>query len=696
MKIENKFKNIIKVLILISVSLLLFYIYVGTYFIKLLKDGEFSANVDVSIKVEPNIDVELFKISPTGNEERILLYISDDNSTYKGSIYGRHIKNLALKISNRYFINFIKEVNIKIKDKNFIYNNEDLRKFWKEENDFENIFISPDTIKYQVSYLNKYTKLFDTINWIGDSQVRKYLIINILERLIKVILLILLMFLFIIKHKEILNFYQKIISKPSLTQIKINNTTKNIFFFVFLVFLAIIIRFYSFDNVIHVDEPSYIVIADKILKGNTLYSEVWDTKAPGLFLYYILIVGIFKSFFGIRLAGAIFIGATGFVIFNVLSKIIEQEKKNLTQNDITFFSNIPYIGGIAYIFISSFHRWNYWINPEQIVIFYTLLGLYFLLLDKKYSVFVCSLFLGMSFITKYPAVIDYVAIAVLWLIIQIRKGNKISYFVKNIILSVIGFLTPFLVVIFIYFLNGHLKDYFDAIYFVSFKYPAKKTLIGIINTLGKFVLELTPMFILWIMGLIYIIIKRLKFIGLILLGLGLSSLMCILSTGNDFTYYWFQFWGIVALTIPFAIKLLESIINFFSKRQINYLLFYILTVIFISDYFILWTKEEWGKKEPLFEVANYLKDKISKQDTLIAFGEGSHILYFLLDLKVPTIYVHPYNNWGGLKEFRRMAKLKPLYIVDSGPDGFWYNYTSKYYKIDYVIEKHIIYKLKRF
>ena len=189
---------------------------------------------------------------------------------------------------------------------------------------------------------------------------------------------------------------------------------------------------------------------------------------------------------------------------------------------------------------------------------------------------------------------------------------------------------------------------------------------------------------------------KLKFIGLILLGLGLSSLMCILSTGNDFTYYWFQFWGIVALTIPFAIKLLESIINFFSKRQINYLLFYILTVIFISDYFILWTKEEWGKKEPLFEVANYLKDKISKQDTLIAFGEGSHILYFLLDLKVPTIYVHPYNNWGGLKEFRRMAKLKPLYIVDSGPDGFWYNYTSKYYKIDYVIEKHIIYKLKRF
>ena len=192
--------------------------------------------------------------------------------------------------------------------------------------------------------------------------------------------------------------------------------------------------------------------ADRMVKGDLLYKDVVDNKAPILFFYYYVAMLLFNNLVLIRLFGAVFIGLTAFIIYLILQKIINQYIESSFNKK---YQVIPFLGAMTYIVVSSFHSWNFWINPEQLVIFFNSLALLFLLSNKRYSVFLASVMLGLTFLTKYPAGLDYVAFAAIWLIIKHKEREKIGYYIKNIIFSVVGFIIPslFVVVLFAYQLN---------------------------------------------------------------------------------------------------------------------------------------------------------------------------------------------------------------------------------------------------
>ncbi|HOV15836.1 MAG TPA: hypothetical protein PK771_16220, partial [Spirochaetota bacterium] len=347
---------------------------------------------------------------------------------------------------------------------------------------------NPDSVYYYKSFFSKISSKFNTINWPDDKSVIKFIIVACLNKFIIVLLLIILLFTILFKYDLITS----IISKLSFLA-----RYKSFLILSLFLLVSILFRYQSFDKVIHVDEPTYLVMADRMVKGDLLYMDIVDNKAPILFLYYFIPMFLFNNLTLIRLFGALFIGVTAFIIYLVLEKILNIYINSKIKEKLKY---IPIIGGISYIMVSSFHIWNFWINPEQIVIFFNSLALLFLLSNKKYSVFLSSLMLGFTFMTKYPAGIDYVAFAIIWFIIKYKDKEKIEYYLKNIIASIIGFLIPTALVVLLFTIQGNLKEFIDTFYLVTFKYPSKKTVGTILKTLFLFPKELGIIFVFFVSG----------------------------------------------------------------------------------------------------------------------------------------------------------------------------------------------------
>jgi len=273
--------------------------------------------------------------------------------------------------------------------------------------------------------------------------------------------------------------------------------------------------------------------------------------------------------------------------------------------------------------------------------------------------------------TKYPAGIDYAAFALIWFIIKIKEEKKIGYYVKNILLSIAAFLLPTLVTIIFFAIQGNLKDFIEVFYMVTFKYPSKKTLGIILKTLFLFPKDLFVIFAFFILGFVYLSTKKeLRFLFMIILIWGGSTLFCILSPGKDFTYYWFQFWGVASLVIPFAILALN---NFFSKitdDKKSSLIFNLLIIIFVFDLSLGNNFQNFSPKEYVYEARDILKSHVKKDTLMLTDEEGTHILYWMLNLNPPAKYVHTMGDFSNYYK-NEGDVFEPQILVN--PSYKWYD-----------------------
>jgi|GEM_PF-5158586 len=649
------FKRYLSIFFMVFFIFFIIPVYVFKPMIRTLELGPFTVPIKVEIKFNPGISYspELYKISPRNNYDKVN-NDSNLNSNF-WIITGEHVKKIAFKFNNAGKISDISQLKIIISDKEYSYTNKNFLQYWDKKIDNKDagvFYLSPNDVRYKKSFLSLISGLFNTMNWPGDMKAFSFIFIKNIINIVKGFLLIIVFILFFIYRRYLFLTSNKFLNK-------INFKYKYILLLLALIAVSVCIRFYSFSRVIHVDEPSYIVIADRILKGDILYTDVWDTKSPGLFLYYVFVMSVFKSLTGIRIIGSVIIAITAFMIYHVLKIFIDKEKN-------IYNKNISWIGAFTYVIISSYHKFNLWINPEQLISLFGITALFFLLKDKKYSVFLCSVFLGLSFFTKYPAVLDYLAFAVIWLYISFKYKKEILYIFKNIVFSIIGFILPIGIFLLYYLINGHLMDFFNTIYYVAFVYPNPKSLSGVWELFYLFVTSLFPIFVLFILGLFYLIMsKRHRFLLFICTAWGISTAIVIFSTGHPFVYYWFQIYPVLALVIPFGVKLIEFIASKLNKKPVYFAPLYVILCFIAADLLYNNIKDKWKGKEPLIEVYDYFKGKINKNDKIFAHGTGSQILYYWLDIKPPSKNVHPHNY--GIKE--EIVFIKPRYIVFS--EGSW-------------------------
>ena len=200
---------------------------------------------------------DFYKISPNGNEEEISLYYDEKNKKYITEIENKYVKNLIFTLYKKDF-DKIDKISIKIGDKEFDFDKEQIKTQWLSSEKKYLLYISnPKEVYYSRSTLSKFISKFDVINWPGDPKMVKFTFLKNIPALILIIFLILLTIIITTNYKYLLEIKKRL---DILTKYK---------YFLYLLFFIVIgfARYPSFDKVIHVDEPTYLVRSRQNGKG---------------------------------------------------------------------------------------------------------------------------------------------------------------------------------------------------------------------------------------------------------------------------------------------------------------------------------------------------------------------------------------------------------------------------------------------
>jgi len=137
---------------------------------------------------------------------------------------------------------------------------------------------------------------------------------------------------------------------------------------------AILFRCLSFFvTVIDHDESTYLIIARELLRGQSLYVDVIDTKPPGIFWLFASVQYVLGfSILAIRITAAVTVGLTAFILYR--SRLLLSPRK-----DLALFS------GLVYVVVISSYRFGLAANTELFFNFFVVGGLYYLLQRQKHT-----------------------------------------------------------------------------------------------------------------------------------------------------------------------------------------------------------------------------------------------------------------------------------------------------------------------
>jgi hypothetical protein len=279
--------------------------------------------------------------------------------------------------------------------------------------------------------------------------------------------------------------------------------------------------------------------------------------------------------------------------------------------------------------------------------------------------------------------------------------KDVKFIINNVLISIAGFLIPVILLLLFYLISGHIKDFFDALYFIAFDYPAKKDLNTILSILLVFIEKFDILLMFFISGLMFLIFdKRYRFILLPITIWGLFTLVSVLSPGRAGQHYWFQFWPILAIIISFNFKIFEYFFKFLNVNKINIATFFILLTILITSIMIGKAEENFYGKEEIFEIAKYLKLNLKKDEKIFPLGGGSQILYYLLDIK-PLGRKVSYGLTYYSERFTDISK-NPRYIIlseyeiNSFKNHFGDYFFTEKYKLIKIFKKIKIFEKNTF
>ena len=408
----------------------------------------------------------------------------------------------------------------------------------------------------------------------------------------------------------------------------LNNKNENILITTFLGLFVLLTQFYSIDNeVINWDESDFILMGSSFYKGNLPYLELWDLKPPIHFMY----IGTYFKLFGpslltARLSGDILVFATSLLLYKISLKKFNK------------FESITI--AIIYISLVSFE----FAQPtmtEYLSTFFLLISMIFFEEKNHRNLLYTGFFISLAVFTRTNTAFVWLFYLVYILI------NKFK--TKNIIWFLAGSSVPFLVLTFLYILEGKFKEFFYSVFLI----PLQNTLVrdNFFDILeqsyeGIFLENLIsiPLFFLLfiIFFLISIFLKRefRKKIAdnfyLIKLYFFVFVFVClsILVGGRFYYHYLIQLFPFFSIFIVFSIS---KLFNF--KKTIFVVIYFFL---FINS-FPLVNKSVSNLQNFDSLKENYVILKTSKlidpSKTVLALD--SHLIYFYLDTKPLTPVVHP-------------------------------------------------------
>lgn len=401
----------------------------------------------------------------------------------------------------------------------------------------------------------------------------------------------------------------------------------------FFVLFAVAIRIFTFfPTVIDHDESTYIVISDAILRGQTYFVDVIDTKPVGIFLLY---AGIQKllggSIFMLRLAATVFLGLTAFFLFLATKKAGAGPRAGLAA-------------GMIYLIMNSIFTY-YGISPntETFFGFFTALALWMWIKEDRWWIYpLIGLSVGVGFIIKYVVAFDALAFGLFMLWMAFTGKRSWGKTILQAGLMLLGFLVPFGLAISYYSSAGHLDEFFFYTLEVSSRYP---------DTAGwwdylKFFLDFNLRYLIVMLFAFYVIrsgsfSSYITSFGVLWIGL---VWVVVLLPGKFFAHYCIQ----VMLPLSFMAgpffelgrektpKWLKAV----TSKKIGIPLLVIL--LLVNTFFH--KVDYYDKKDYPREVADYLQEELKAGETFF-IGNYEQILYHLLGQDSPIPYVHSSLVW---------------------------------------------------
>lgn len=392
----------------------------------------------------------------------------------------------------------------------------------------------------------------------------------------------------------------------------------------FLIGITILLRYFSFfTSVIDHDESTYIVIAQEMLAGKTYLVDLIDTKPVGIFLIYAGMLQLAgNSIVLLRLLTSIWIGITAFLLFRLGERA-------------TGSREVGWAAGVLYpLFCSS---WAYYGISPNTELFYNLFTVAAVLIvwQAKQGVWpylFAGLLLGGAFIIKYTIAADAFALGLLVL----HRGWRERRFweaacYRALPMTAIFFLPIGLCTLF-YWQIGELDTFYHYTFETTRRYlvdsPWSKRFLFLLEFPGRFL----PMSLLAIAGLTFRISADRHWQRFLLIWLLCVGIMVLLP-GKRFGHYQIQL-------MPAAALLAANFFHPFRTKLVRWHTFgwRLLVALYFLIVLLNWNSYRDRPDESRI-VVNYLEEELTPGD-LVYPGDFHQIVYFLLDQRVLTPYVH--------------------------------------------------------
>ena len=349
------------------------------------------------------------------------------------------------------------------------------------------------------------------------------------------------------------------------------NLLLNLFVFAYILVITAVIRFpYFFPAVISWDESTQIIMGQSILDGQLPYIDLWDNKPPLSFLAYgLFILFLGKSIVAVRLAGAICVVTTAYLIYIVARNTWNNRSGIISATIFIIFTSIMRSGQAT---------------MTEIVAIVPLIASMTILITQKGTpthLFVAGFLLGVStFIRTNLAFVSFFVTLAILVNLTLEKNKSILY---QMIAFILGGVAVVTLVVLPYLFTGNLQIFFDSVFLAPLVYSnSQYSMLEVTKYLIKVGFGYSNI-ILWLgflagiawatkEGLISSYKKRKCLIILSVFFIGTS--FSIMKSGNADEHYIIQI-------IPFMALLSGAIIDALLSSKFRY---FIVTVLLFGLY----------------------------------------------------------------------------------------------------------------
>lgn len=422
--------------------------------------------------------------------------------------------------------------------------------------------------------------------------------------------------------------------------------------------VALVYRSPHFGNPdVDYDEEFYLLVADRMWHGATVYVDIWDRKPIGLFLIFLLAkamggTGVLQY----QLLSWVFVCVTGFFMWKLAQRYTDRWLATLPALLYVLWIETYYGGaGQVGVFFNMFTMIAVWLtvqakdNASSTTI-----------LRNGYLAMLCF---GIGIQIKYTVIPEGIYIGLYLLYLLHRQKAALSKIIRAAVLFGMIALAPTIAAGIYYAAIGHFQEFYFA-NFVSIFLRGRLTDSFVQNSLSMILLVATPLIIASLLGL-----AKMRRSGrenansdsVFFLGWAISAAIGFAMIGNFYIHYFVSvLLPLCAITAPV-----------FTPSLMSMALFILLSVIPIKVSGFSKYHTEKGRIRAIEEMTAIIKPRLKGQ-CLYVF-DGPAALYMTTQSCLPTRFAYPDHlsndveksgiGVDATQEIKHVLALRPPVIV---------------------------------